>query len=282
MNDDDFAPLPPAGAPITEADLHALADDQLSAARRAEVEAFVRDHPEAAAQVARWRAQNGALQVHFADVLDEPLPLRLPLAPPAPRRVWGRALAAGLALAVLSGTAGWFARGEMEARGVRAAAVEPGMFAHRAAVAHAVYASDMRRPVEMGGEHEQALVTWLTRRVGVQVHAPDLSAAGYQLMGGRLLPGGSGAVAQLMYGTGGGGGARADQRLTLYVTREATTGQTAFRFMQDGPVRVFYWIEGSLGYALSGEVSRDELLRVAQEVYRQLAPAAGATLIPNG
>lgn len=275
MNDEHIDPLPPPGAPITEADLHALADGQLAGARLHEVQAFVAQHPEAQAQIERWRAQNRLLQAHFAGVAEEPLPLRLPLGPHR-RRGWGMALAAGLALAVASGALGWFMRGEMDGRTLQAQASDPKMFAHRAAVAHAVYAADIRRPVEMGGDQEQALVTWLTRRVGVQVHAPDLGAAGYQLMGGRLLPGGSGAVAQLMYGTGRG------QRLTLYVTREASTGETAFRYMEDDKVRVFYWVEGKLGYALSGEVSREELLRVAEEVYRQLTPAAGAGLTPNG
>ncbi|WP_195844711.1 anti-sigma factor, partial [Bordetella pertussis] len=146
----------------------------------------------------------------------------------------------------------------------RQAAAEGMVFARRAAVAHAVYAADVRRPVEMGAEQEQALVTWLTRRLGAAVHAPNLAAAGYHLMGGRLLPGGQGPVAQFMYGGPGG------QRLTLYVTREAQGDQTAFRFTQDGPVRVFYWVEGKFGYALSGELERDALLKVAQEVYREL------------
>ncbi len=78
------------------------------------------------------------------------------------------------------------------------------------------------------------------------------------------MPGGKGPVAQLMYGAASG------QRLTLYVSREVTGQPAAFRFTQDGPVRVFYWIEGSFGYALSGEVKRDTLQRVADEVYRQL------------
>lgn len=114
------------------------------------------------------------------------------------------------------------------------------------------------------------MVTWLTRRLGSPVRAPALGAAGYELVGGRVLPGGRGAVAQLMYSSASG------QRLTLYLTHEAKGETAAFRYMQDGPVRVFYWREGSLGYALSGEVSREELLRLAQDVYRQLGPGLPA------
>lgn len=202
-------------------------------------------------------------------MLDEPLPLRLPLTPPARQLPW-RALAAGIAIAAISASAAWLTRGALDARHLQSilATASPdraaGGYAQRAAIAHAVYAPDMGRPVEVSGDNEKALVTWLTKRLGAPVRAPNLSHAGYELVGGRLLPGGAGPVALFMYGAPDG------QRLTLYVTREATNGQTAFQFTQEGPVRVFYWAEGQFGYALSGAVSRDELQKISQEVYNQL------------
>ena len=125
----------------------------------------------------------------------------------------------------------------------------------------------MRRPVEVGADQEQALVTWLTRRIGSPVKAPALGPLGYELIGGRLLPGESAPVAQFMYG------ATDKPRLTLYITHEAPGKDVAFRFGQEGRVNVFYWVEGSFGYALSAEAPRDELARVAEEVYRQLKPS---------
>ena len=47
---------------------------------------------------------------------------------------------------------------------------------------------------------------------------------------------------------------------------------TAFRFAQEGPVSVFYWIDRDCGYALSGEIDKPSLARVASAVYRQLEP----------
>lgn len=273
MSDDTLRAVPATGTPITEADLHACADGQLPEARRAEVAAFLAQQPEARQRVDGWRRQNDALRAWLDPVLDEPLPLRLPLAPPLRASVsvrrWG-ALAAGLAVAVVSAGAAWFVRGAVDAREAVVApalvrAADGASFARRAAVAHAVFAADVRRPVEVGADQEQALVTWLTKRLGAAVKAPALSGVGYELVGGRLLPGGQGPVAQFMYSAPDG------QRLTLYVTREATGNQTAFRFTQDGPVRVFYWVEGSFGYALSGEIDRATLQRVADEVYRQLS-----------
>lgn len=269
MSDDTPRLVSGSGAPIAEADLHAYADGQLPDARRDEVAEFLAQQPQALGRVASWQQQNRALRALLDPVLDEPLPLRLPLAPAPAASRW-RALAAGVAAAAVSASAAWIARGAIDesAAARRGAAVaeaaEGAVFARRAAVAHAVYAADQRRPVEVGGDQEQALVTWLTRRLGGQVQAPSLVSLGYELIGGRLLPGGKGPVAQLMYGAASG------QRLTLYVSREMTGQQAAFRFTQDGPVRVFYWIEGSFAYALSGEVERDALQRVAEEVYRQL------------
>ena len=37
-------------------------------------------------------------------------------------------------------------------------------------------------------------------------------------------------------------------------------------------IGVFYWIDGPFGYALSGDLEKPELLRVAQLVYQQLNP----------
>jgi anti-sigma factor RsiW len=61
------------------------------------------------------------------------------------------------------------------------------------------------------------------------------------------------------------------KRLTLYVSRRGRAESlTAFRFAKDGPVSVFYWIDRDCGYALSGEVDKAVLSRVATSVYRQL------------
>ena len=155
------------------------------------------------------------------------------------------------------------------------AVIDESGLARRAAVAHQVFATDQGRPVEVAADQEQAMVKWLSRRLGEPLRVPVLADAGYELVGGRVLPGAQGAVAQLMYSN-----AR-DERLTLYVTREAAGGQTAFRFAQEGPTRVFYWIDRKLGYALSGDVSREELWRICEEVYRQLDMPATPRTAPG-
>ena len=42
---------------------------------------------------------------------------------------------------------------------------------------------------------------------------------------------------------------------------------------QEGNVRVYYWIDRKLGYALStSDISKDDLLKVSNAVYQQLNP----------
>jgi anti-sigma factor RsiW len=140
-------------------------------------------------------------------------------------------------------------------------------WAHRAAIAHVVYSPEVRHPVEVGADQESHLVAWLSKRLNTPLRIPHLGALGYNLVGGRLLPGDIGPVAQFMYQDVRG------QRLTLYVRSDAERNkETAFRFAQDGNVRVFYWIDRGQGLALSGEIAKDELLRVANAVYQQLNP----------
>jgi len=260
-----------ADGPVTEADLHAYVDGQLDERRRALVMAYLARNPQAHAQVRGWTGQNELLRRSLDGVLDEPIPLRF--APPRRKTHLSRlAMAASVLLMALSAVLAWQARGWLDARqasGKSLLAVSDDGLPRRAAVAHLVFASDQGRPVEVGADQEQAMVKWLSRRLGEPLRVPVLQDVGYSLVGGRVLPGARGAVAQLMYGKANG------QRLTLYVTHEAQGDPAAFRFVREGAVNVFYWKDGRRGYALSGEVDRDELWRACVAVYRQLDAAQG-------
>jgi anti-sigma factor RsiW len=266
---------PPSDLPVTEADLHALVDGQLTAERQLEVESALAGRPEEAARVASYRAQKQELRALFDPVLGEPLPPRLQTAA-RPRAPWYlQRLAAGLAIALLAGAAGWGLRGNLGSGPGGSAQRAANGLAQRAAVAHAVYSPDLRRAVEVSADQEDQLVAWLSRRMGTPIKAPHLQALGYTLEGGRLLPGGQGPVAQFMYHDPAGA------RLTLYVSREIPTvdgsgkgarqQEVAFRFAREGAVNVFYWVDAPFGYAISASAGQAELTRVSGEVYRQLA-----------
>jgi len=112
-------------------------------------------------------------------------------------------------------------------------------------------------------------VQWLADKLGTHVHPPVLSKSGFNLSGGRLLPGADGPTAQFMYRGPSG------ERVTLCISRrQVNSNTTAFKLYQDGPVNVFYWIDGDFGYAVSGGIDRKQLLQLAHDVYSQLTGAA--------
>jgi anti-sigma factor RsiW len=283
-------PSPPSGVPVTEAELHAWADRQLTPERAAEVDAWLAHRPEEAARVRRWEDDRRELRALFDPVLDEDVPPALQRAARRHAPWFARpalAAAAALLLVLAAGAGGWALRGAQDAP-LLAAAPHANDFAARAAIAHAVYAPEVRRPVEVDGAHEDQLVTWLSKRMGASMKAPHLQALGYALEGGRLLPGERGPVAQFMYRDEGG------RRLTLYVSNEkpglssnggdglahadlrggdAARTDTAFRFASEGPVNVFWWVDGPFRYAIAAPADRAVLTQVSAEVYRQLAAA---------
>jgi anti-sigma factor RsiW len=278
-------------APVTEAELQAWVDGRLPPARAGAVDAYLALHPAEAVRLHAYREQNSALRTLFNPLLDEPLPPAMSQRPPGRPRGWRDWLprpqygvawplplraAAMLALTLAGGAAGWLLHGATGQDAMLAtlaesapdAAASLAALPRRAALAHAVYTPEVRHPVEVGADQQAHLVAWLSKRLGAPLKPPLLAAQGYELEGGRLLPGQSGPVAQFMYRDAGGA------RLTLYVSTEQTRNrETGFRFAQEGQVGVFYWIDGQFGYALSGSLDKAALAKVANAVYAQLEPA---------
>jgi anti-sigma factor RsiW len=156
---------------------------------------------------------------------------------------------------------------------VAAQAGTPAGWVQRAAYAHSVFTPEPRHPVEVRAQEEH-LSRWLTRRIEVPVKLFDLHDEGFELMGGRLLPDAGGKSAQLMYEN-----AQTKERVTVYLRKPEADAPTAFRYVQQGSLGLFYWVEAGAGYALVGQLPKERLLALAQAIYRQgvaSAPAASA------
>ncbi len=266
-----------ATAPIPEDDLHALVDGRLAPAAAAALRERLLEDPQAQVTVDAWQAQRAALKGLYAKTDDLPLPPSLVAAAERAQRAhdqasqwwrWG-----GMAASVLLAFGmGWVANTQWhDGRGESAAArMGPARhFAEQAAVAHAVFQPEVRHPVEVTAAQQDHLVQWLSKRLGRPLKIPVLAAQGYELMGGRLLPGDDGARAQFMYQNSAG------QRLTLYIgalkpAAGSATKETAFRFLDDGPVPGFYWVDQGFGYAIAAQLPRATLQELAKVVYQQL------------
>lgn len=256
-------------APFDDADLHAYADGCLARGRVGAFEAALQRDPALAARVAAIRAQSAELRAALDPIVIEPIPERLIHAATRPVRGarlprlprWSVPVAAAAATLLLGIGIGWYGRTiDIERDGT------PTSFARQAAFAHALYAADANRPVEIWAADEKRLVTWLTKRLGLAVHAPNLNNVGYALVGGRLVAGNEQPTALFMY-------ENADkQRLSLQVRRDTDTHrETAFRYAVEKGVGVFYWIDQDCSYAISGVLDRSQLLSIARVVYGQLA-----------
>lgn len=254
-------------SPVSEDELHAFIDGQLPADRREAVASWLAENPEQAAMVAAWRAQAEAIRTLYGAVADEPVPERLQIdnvlrTTGAMSRKWlAMAAAAATVAFLIGGTAGWFARG--------ASAAAPNGFevlTADAVEAHKLYVVEVRHPVEVPGSERAHMTQWLSKRVGYEQRIPDLQAMGLKLVGGRLLPGPTGAAAFYMYEGPSG------ERFTVYCAK-ATAPETALRFKQGGQVSAFYWVDDKVAYVVSGPADRDKLETISKAIYDQVDKA---------
>jgi anti-sigma factor RsiW len=249
-------------APVTEDDLHAYVDGEVSPERRAAIEAWLAGHPEDAARVAQWRAQADAIRARYGAVATERVPARLNLDKIVrARRSWRAMAAAAVAVAFLAGAAaGWLAH--------RAALAPPSpvdLATADALSAHKLYVAEVRHPIEVKA-NEQHLLPWLSRRVGTTLRAPDLETFSLKLLGGRLLPGPEGPAALFMYESPTG------ERFTFYASK-AKAPRSALRYHAEPDAAAVLWVESDIGYVLSGPADRERLLRIAQSAYEQQTAA---------
>jgi len=257
--------------------LSAWLDGEVEGADCARIQAWLQEHPEDSARVRLWAADRDALRARFTPTLDEPLPERLTQAVwrrNGERRGlswgWPMQAAAAVVLLALGIAIGTLWRGSTSAETMAGGGRS---WTQRAAVAHAVYAPEVRHPVEVSvregdaaqqREQEAHLSRWLTRRLTVPVKLFDLRDQGFELVGGRLLPDAAGPSAQLMYQDSMG------MRVTVYLRKSGEhDAPAAFSYERRGDLGMFYWVEGRSGYALVGTQSRERLLSLAQAIAKQ-------------
>ncbi|MGJ4943691.1 anti-sigma factor family protein [Bradyrhizobium sp. HKCCYLS1011] len=249
--------------PITEDDLHAYVDHALAPERRAEVAAYLEDHPDIAGRIAGHADQRQMLRAALAPIAAEPLPAALNLSrmiEARTRRRWPvQWAAAAVLLLCLGGVGGWVARSSLQPA--------PGglvALAQEAADSYQVYAPDHVRPVELRASDTAQLTEWISNRLHQPVRVPDLAGSGYRLMGGRLVPTSHGPAAMLMYDDDHG------DRLVMLTRPMNKADQNAPMTAQStGEVTGIVWADDGVGYSLVGRVPTQSLRPIANEVRRQ-------------
>ncbi|MEZ2127124.1 MULTISPECIES: anti-sigma factor [unclassified Sinorhizobium] len=251
---------------VSEADLHAYADGLLSEPDRARVEAWLRDNPDDAARIAEWQTQNESIRTLFAGYETSKASDILLFDDGKGREaIWKSRLATAAAAVILFAlgvVSGHYGPALFEKPELQLASSET--LPKEAQSAFLVYASEVRHPVEVFANEEAHLAAWLGKRLAIpNLKVPDLRSLDFRLVGGRLLPVDGKPGAMFMYEN------QAGERLTVMVGRNKENRTTSFRFASTNEVETFYWIDGEIGYAVTGEISRDMLRRVAEECYRQ-------------
>jgi anti-sigma factor RsiW len=253
---------------ITEDDLHAYVDGLLSDDDRAAVEAWLTDRPEEQSRVEDWKKQAETLRNAFAAYAAEHPHDTSMLASKKMAPAWWRKpallrTAAAVLIFAAGAAAGRFAPSSISTPQDVVLASLPTDIPAQAKSAYLIYASEVRHPVEVGAEQQPHLAAWLGKRLGYPFAIPDLSKLGYDLVGGRLIPVSGKPGAMLMYQD------KTGRRVTVLIGHNEENRTTSFRMASADGIETFYWIDNELGYAVSAELTRDEVQKIAEECYRQ-------------
>lgn len=230
-------------SPIREDDLHAYVDGFLGSHRRALVDRYLADHPDAARRVSTWQKEAQMLRDALAWKAEEPVPVTLNTSRLLEARLanrWGPwRIAAGIVLGlVVGGGSGWMLRGPGVPTGVASVSME-------AATAYHVFATDEQHPVEFGPEQSAQMVNWATQRLGRPIAPPDLTKAGFQFIGGRPIATAHGPACMFLYESTKG------LRVAVFVRPMERRDMTApMRRTHDIKTDGYAWARDGLGFGV--------------------------------
>ncbi|NNU38599.1 anti-sigma factor [Rhizobium sophorae] len=251
--------------PITEDDLHAFVDKALDAERYRDVAAFLDTNEEAAKRVASYQMQAAGLRSALEPTATEPVPSRLNLANiiemqrPAGRPRVAQSAAAAIVLLAIGASGGWLVKGYSmpPTEGVSALAQE-------ASASYSAFAGDRLRPVEVRADGTDDLKLLASETLGGSVAIPDLTKAGYRLMGGRVIPTFHGSGFMLMYDNDRG------SRLVMLTRRMKVDQDKQMVASEQRDIRGWSWASRGLGYSLVGAIGSQELHPIADEMRSQI------------
>lgn len=247
---------------IGEIDLMALADGFLDAdpERKAEVERHLETSPEDASFVAEIREQNEAIRRHYDIVLNEPVPervQRMVFGEPPRRLIDSLWRGAAVAVLLLAATAGGWLLGQHD--------VGRGGMMDRLIVQAATWPDQLSQPGAMTSELDSLAppspLSPFSKRVVLELEAPDLSAAHFELIDKQVLRPRDDPTVRLAYG-------RADGtviNLLLKPRWEAESGPIGRAEIND--TTVLYWHDGPLAFAMTTNAAEEETGGLVRSVH---------------
>ncbi len=240
--------------------INAFADGELDDDEQARVEALLLQDADARRVLDSIKQQNAALKRAFDPVLQEPVPPFLIAIPKSRRaRLSGpfAAVAASLAILALGAGLGWFAAHESGS----ALVADLG---RRAIVAHEVYAVEVKHPVEVDASQAEHIRAWLGKRIGTPIKIPNLAAAGYTFIGGRLLAADDRPAGQLMYEDAN------KKRLSIFFASNPTQREDSIHVRETDALVSCYWADPKLAMAITGDMPREAMMMLANSIYDEM------------
>jgi anti-sigma factor RsiW len=246
---------------VHEDELHAFVDGQLPRDRCTTVLAYLGRHPDEVVRLATYATQKEDLRARLEEIgqpaadpktaeLQQALADRL-----AVRSRYGDWWRRAAAMTVLLG-AGWWSN-TLYQRYLTERLPDVVM---EAAQAHEIFSGDRERPVELTAVASTDLAAWFSSRLGELVEIPSLREMGLRLVGGRLLAGDQGPVAQLIYEDASG------YRISLCVSSAPSVGGPELEVVTVEGLTAGYWHEGDLTYALVAKGTEQQLVTIATEL----------------
>nr|WP_315446115.1 anti-sigma factor [uncultured Pseudomonas sp.] len=233
--------------PPNERDLHAYVDHQLSDADRRVLETWLASHPDEAAQVRAWQQDAQQLRAALSGALQQPMN---PALDPAmirqrQKRQSRRHLASAAVLLIavsVGGFSGWQAR-EMTLVRSSVSPMTDALQAYRLIAQQGMLPADY----QMAGDGD--MQRWLDRYFTQARRLPDLTAAGFQPVSGRLLSTDEGPAAMVMYEDASG------HKVSFYVRPPGPKNTFLPRGSRsDGDLQAEYWSGGGYNYAMVSPV----------------------------
>lgn len=247
--------------------ISAYVDGALDPAGMAEIETLATRDAAVLAEIEALQMLDGELGVAFSTLLaapeaadlppalrdETPEPELLPLPEPAnldraPLLSLAR-IAAAVALLLIGAGAG----GLITARYMPPAQVaEAKGWMAEVADYHRVYAAQTRHLVEVPASEKDHIEAWLGKTTGVPFTTPDLSSAGFEFQGARLLVAAGKPVFQLIY-------TDAEGRVIAICALQGGDAEAigAFSPRQFGDVHMVSWKSATASYVIVGEAEAD-------------------------
>lgn len=261
MSDDDM---------ISDEKIQDYIDGRLSDRDLATVAAYLLANPKKAAEVQKLRDQNDALKAMGSEILSEPLPeqlrgiidqARLQHPEYSQANIIKRKFADALVVvsAVFIGMViGWISHSYLTSS--QFSEKQMALLAGRDA--YLFHSAERDYPVEFTTDREEELSKWLEKSFGRKISRPRFDDAGYQYLGGRIVPWAGGRMGLQLFESNNG-----NRAAFIFWPEEKSPKQNQLhRILKIDDVQMkSYWQDG-LGYAMVTDKANNDFENLANIV----------------